>query len=132
MHDAGSMRLFQALHSHCGMVMVPLNWRFSRQLDPMPNRLTRLGRALNGSDPMEGFRLLRRVARRLVPEYRFKWPHMAWWQNGDFTRFLERFGELDGLNTDRRWMISRRTEGEAGYCEGVFCPEDDSDDRADG
>ncbi len=71
------------------------------------DRVTRLVRALSGRDRMEGFRLLRRFGRTLVPEYRFKWPHMAWWKDDDFTRFLDRFGELHGLNSDRRWMIQQ-------------------------
>ncbi len=69
------------------------------------DRVTRLVRALSGRDRMEGFRLLRRFGRTLAPEYRFKWPHMAWWKDDDFTRFLDRFDELHGLNSDRRWML---------------------------
>lgn len=50
-------------------------------------------------------RLLRFAGRILVPSYRFKWPQLQWWQNQMFTRYLERFGELEALNTDRKWTI---------------------------
>jgi hypothetical protein len=54
---------------------------------------------------MERFRILRRAARWLVPEYRLKWPHMEWWQDEQFSGYLKRFGEDTGLNSDRRWMM---------------------------
>jgi len=40
-----------------------------------------------------------------VPEYRFKWPQMQWWHDPVFNEYLKRFGEADGQNTDRRWML---------------------------
>ena len=49
--------------------------------------------------------LLRLVGRLLVPSYRFKWPQLDWWKNEEFTRYLNRFGELSALNTDRKWMV---------------------------
>ncbi len=74
---------------------------------------------------MERFRLLRQAARFLVPEYRMKWPHMLWWEDEFFTQYLRRFHELDGLNTDRRWMMYQllrmcaRVPGDTAEC-GVF------------
>jgi hypothetical protein len=53
------------------------------------------------------FQLLKRIAGVILPEYRFKWPQMAWWQNEAFTAYLERFDERDGNNADRRWMVSQ-------------------------
>ena len=53
------------------------------------------------------FEALRQAGKRLVPEYRFKWPQMAWWQDRDFAAYLERFGEADGMNADRRWMLTQ-------------------------
>ena len=41
----------------------------------------------------------------LLPEYRFKWPQMEWWNNSAFTAYLERFGEERGMNADRRWNL---------------------------
>lgn len=63
------------------------------------------------------FYLLRKVATWLLPEYRFKWPQMAWWEDPDFNDYLRRFGELDGNNTDRRYAVQqllRLTAGVAG------------------
>lgn len=51
------------------------------------------------------FALLVRLARLLVPSYRFKFPQLDWWRDDAFTAYLKRFGELDGQNTDRRWML---------------------------
>ncbi|MGR9105936.1 MAG: TylF/MycF/NovP-related O-methyltransferase [Gammaproteobacteria bacterium] len=56
-------------------------------------------------DPLDRFEMLRCIARFLVPEYRFKWPQMAWWNDSLFNEYLIRFDELDGMNTDRRWML---------------------------
>src|SRR5882724_8547169 len=50
-------------------------------------------------------RVLRLAGKLFVPSYRFKWPQLDWWKNKEFTRYLDRFGELGVLNTDRRWMI---------------------------
>jgi hypothetical protein len=72
--------------------------------------LLALVRALAGSGPrgdLERFELLREAGRRLLPEYRFKWPQMAWWRDRDFDAYLERFGERGGANDDRRWMLGQ-------------------------
>ncbi len=53
------------------------------------------------------FRVLVRLGRWLLPRYRFKWPHMAWWDDRAFNRYLDQFQEAEGLNTDRRWMLSQ-------------------------
>ncbi len=73
----------------------------------MANLVKTLARGLISRDPMERFRLLRKMARRLTPEYRLKWPQMAWWQDADFNGVIDRFGEQGGLNADRRWMIQQ-------------------------
>jgi hypothetical protein len=51
------------------------------------------------------FAVVRRVARTFVPAYRFKWWHMGWWQDDTFNAYLTGVREIDGLNTDRRWMM---------------------------
>lgn len=56
---------------------------------------------------MERFRLLRRAARWLLPNYRLTWPDLSWWRDAVFTEYLSRFGELDGLNTHRRWNLAQ-------------------------
>jgi O-methyltransferase len=70
-------------------------------------------------------RLLRLAGKLLVPSYRFKWPQLDWWKNQEFTDYLNRFGELEALNTDRRWMIYQllrlvvHVQGDTAEC-GVF------------
>jgi O-methyltransferase len=75
------------------------------------------------------FYLLKRVASVLLPEYRFKWPQMAWWEDREFNAYLGRFRELDGNNSDRRYAVSqllRLTQGvegdtaEVGVFEGAM------------
>jgi hypothetical protein len=69
--------------------------------------------------------LLRLAGRLLVPSYRFKWPQLDWWKNEEFTRYLDRFGELSVLNTDRKWMVYQllrlvaNVSGDTAEC-GVF------------
>lgn len=67
--------------------------------------------------PEVRFETLVNFGRWLVPNYRFKWPQMAWWGREGFNHSLELFGEIEGMNTDRRFMISqliRLTEGVEG------------------
>lgn len=68
------------------------------------------------SAPTEGFRqrtllrrfyVLKRIASVLLPEYRFKWPQMAWWDDSDFNAYLGKFRELDGNNSDRRYAVNQ-------------------------
>jgi O-methyltransferase len=56
-------------------------------------------------DPLFRFEILRRIAKHIVPEYRFIWPQMAWWNDAYFNDFLRKFNEIDGMNTDRRWTL---------------------------
>jgi hypothetical protein len=53
------------------------------------------------------FYLLRKIAGLLLPEYRFKWPQMAWWDDVAFNDYLSKFQELDGNNSDRRYLVSQ-------------------------
>jgi O-methyltransferase len=62
-------------------------------------------------------RLLRAIGKLLVPSYRFKWPQLDWWKNEQFSAYLQGFGEIRGLNSDRKWMLLqllRLTESVAG------------------
>jgi hypothetical protein len=71
------------------------------------------------------FAALRAAARMLMPSYRLGWPNLAWWQNSRFNAYLQRFDELDGLNSGRRWMVAELTRliaavpGNTAEC-GVF------------
>jgi hypothetical protein len=53
------------------------------------------------------FAALVRLGKRLYPGFRFKWPQMDWVSSAGFNAYLERFGEHDGLNTERRWMLAQ-------------------------
>lgn len=53
------------------------------------------------------FHALAALARWLLPEYRFKWPQMAWWDEPAFNAYLDRFGERRSHNTDRRYAVSQ-------------------------
>lgn len=64
-----------------------------------------LMRGIISGDPLLRIEILRRIARWWVPNYRFKWPQMAWWYNQGFNAYLDRFQEREGFNTDRRWML---------------------------
>jgi O-methyltransferase len=64
-----------------------------------------LPQLLEGGAMAVRLRLLRLAGRLLVPSYRFKWPQLDWWKNDEFTRYLSRFKELRGFNSDRRWMV---------------------------
>jgi O-methyltransferase len=69
------------------------------------NKIQKIIRLLNFKDPLVRFEALRKVAKILMPEYRFKWPQLDWWNDPQFNKYLASFDELDGMNTDRRWMI---------------------------
>ena len=76
-------------------------------------------------DPLIRFGMLRRIGKILVPNYRFKWPQIGWWSDPVFNEYLVRFGEIDGMNTDRRWMLYqlmrlvRNVPGDTAEC-GVY------------
>lgn len=39
----------------------------------------------------------------LCPEYRLSWPQLNWWNDEEFTNYLEVIGEKEGFNSARRW-----------------------------
>jgi O-methyltransferase len=53
------------------------------------------------------FDLLRMIASKLLPEYRFKWPQLLWWESSEFNEYLNSFNELNGNNSDRRLAVSQ-------------------------
>jgi hypothetical protein len=54
---------------------------------------------------MARFRFLTELGRRILPDYRFSWPYLDWWSDPHFNSYLERFGERQHFNTDRRFML---------------------------
>jgi O-methyltransferase len=67
--------------------------------------LHNLIRAKKPGYPLLRFEIVRRLAGLILPQYRFKWPQMAWWDDVFFNDYLKKFNEIDGMNTDRRWML---------------------------
>lgn len=51
------------------------------------------------------FNLIKKLGGRVLPEYRFTWPHMAWWKHSEFNEYLRQFDEDKGFNTHRRWIL---------------------------
>ena len=70
-------------------------------------------------------KLLRVVGGLLYPRYRFHAAQLDWWQNPAFNDYLTRFGEIKGVDADRRWMVSQllrlveAVPGDTAEC-GVF------------
>jgi O-methyltransferase len=53
------------------------------------------------------FNLVVKLAGHILPEYRFTWPHMVWWNDSEFNKYLLRFDEGAGFNTHRRWVLQQ-------------------------
>lgn len=53
------------------------------------------------------FNLLTMLGRRIMPSYRFTYPQMIWWDDTSFNSSLQRFGELDGFNTHRKFALAQ-------------------------
>lgn len=58
-------------------------------------------------DERAGFHMVTRLARRLVPDYRFTWPELAWFRDARVTRVLARFNESEGFNAHRRFALQQ-------------------------
>ena len=56
-------------------------------------------------EPLNRFEWMVAAGRLFLPNYRFEWPQMDWWNDSWFTNYLKRVGELDGFNMDRRWNL---------------------------
>jgi O-methyltransferase len=61
----------------------------------------------------------------LIPDYRFTWDRLDWWNDDAFNAYLERFRERNRFNSHRRWMVWQLlrlidgVEGDTAEC-GVF------------
>lgn len=49
--------------------------------------------------------LLKRVSQLLLPDYRLSWSQLDWWNDPQFNAYLDYFGEREGFNTHRKWML---------------------------
>ena len=56
-------------------------------------------------DKYVSFRLVTLLGGRLLPQYKFNFPEIEWWDDPDFNGYLGNFGELNGYNNNRRWML---------------------------
>ena len=56
-------------------------------------------------DPSRRLRALRLAADWLLPDYRLTWFQYDWWRDDEFNAYLDKFGERDGFNAHRRWML---------------------------
>lgn len=64
-----------------------------------------------------GFRLVTKLAKRLIPNYRFTWPELAWFQDSKLIDALTRFDENEGFNAHRKYALQqllRLTAGVSG------------------
>lgn len=59
------------------------------------------------ANEMLGFRLLTKLAKRLVPTYRFTWPELAWFKNSKLEKVLLQFDEDEGFNAHRRFALQQ-------------------------
>lgn len=88
-------------------------------------KIKTLIRLIKSKDPLIAFEILRRVGKMIMPKYRFKWPQIGWWNDPMFNEYLTKFGEINGMNTDRRWMqyqllrLVRNVSGDTAEC-GVY------------
>jgi O-methyltransferase len=53
---------------------------------------------------LERFSLITQISKWILPEYKFKWPQMDWWNDIEFSNFVEEFDGKNSNNQDRRWM----------------------------
>lgn len=62
------------------------------------------------------------VSRLIMPQYRFSWHQLDWWSDPEFNAYLRRFDDLDGFNTQRKWMawqllrLTASVEGDTAEC----------------
>jgi len=64
-----------------------------------------------------GFRLVTLLAKHVLPNYRFTWPELAWFQDSRLINALTPFDENDGFNAHRKYALRqllRLTAGIAG------------------
>ena len=53
------------------------------------------------------FHLVTKLARKIIPSYKFTWPELAWFKNEKLARVLKHFGEIEGFNAHRRFALQQ-------------------------
>lgn len=61
--------------------------------------------ATRGMNPAQRLAALRRLADAVHPGYRLGYPDLDWWGDPAFTRYLDRWGEVEGFNAQRRFTV---------------------------
>lgn len=56
-------------------------------------------------DKKIAFNLMRRFAKKSLPDYKFNFPEIEWWKDSKFLQYLNKFNELYGCNANRRWAL---------------------------
>ena len=98
-------------------------WKAYRLLDQAIRPLRR--RAAKRITDAQQLEQLINFSADMMPEYRLQWPQVDWYRNREFSEFLACFGEANGLNTHRRWMLHQllrlvvQVEGDTAEC-GVY------------
>lgn len=59
------------------------------------------------TNEMLGFRIVTKLAKRLIPTYRFTWPELAWFKDSKLKDVLHRFDEDEGFNAHRRFALQQ-------------------------
>ena len=59
------------------------------------------------ADEVLGFRLVTKLANKLIPNYRFTWPELAWFNKEKLKDVLIRFEENEGFNAHRRLALQQ-------------------------
>lgn len=54
-----------------------------------------------------GFRLVTKLAKRLMPNYRFTWTELSWFQDSKLIDALTRFDENEGFNAHRKYALQQ-------------------------
>lgn len=67
--------------------------------------IARFFRNVASRNPDRRLSALKSLTDVLLPDYRLTWHQMDWWNDTEFNRYLDRFGEREGFNTHRRWML---------------------------
>lgn len=81
--------------------------------------------ALRPKDDLLRFKLLKRIAKSIMPGYRFHWPQIGWWEDEQFNNYLQRFDETRSPNIEQRWMLyqlmrlTEQVSGDTAEC-GIY------------
>lgn len=73
---------------------------------------------------LQRFDHLTRISQHILPEYRFKWPQLDWWNSSELNTYLKEFNEYKMYNDDRRFTVKqllRMTDAVCGETAEIGC-----------